>query len=614
VRIFEDTAVTGMTVKAGRIAAVKTIAGNIKCESVVIAAGLWSPVLGGMIGIGIPQHAVQHFYILTKPIEIVTRDMPLFISYDERMYGREDVGGLLLGFFDERAIPVSASELPQDFSFGLLDGNWSQIEANMALALARFPVLHRAEIRTLLNGPESFTPDMQMLLGETPSVRGCFLATGMNSSGIALSAAAGRLTAEWILQGRPSLDATRLDIRRFAQSQSVPAYARERASEAVTHMCRRAAPDLDFATTRMIRRSPIHVALAAKGARFVSVLGWERPIWFVPAGSPPSDGFDHAAREVTIAETRVALFDRSSDAKFRLDGPRAETLLGRLCGAAQMLPLGGCVNGPMLNERAGVEALVGIARLGPESFLLLAEAEQATRLASWIEWHRPASGTSLVDVSSGFAAFHLEGPHAFDLLRSASGRLELQPGRVTSFDLGYAPAQVVPWLGADGFYVMVPTEFAAACHERLVDTGEALDLGPAGSLASEALALKRAMPRFGYEATPQISAVAVGLDSGLDPQVHRGFIGRGALLRQRQQRTPAKIRAFSLEMDGAGTYANAPVLCKGRLAGHVTRGAFIPSLGKVIVLALVKSFGEDASYCAVVLGRELALRPYEFHP
>jgi glycine/D-amino acid oxidase-like deaminating enzyme/glycine cleavage system aminomethyltransferase T len=611
VRIFEDHAVIGMAVKGGRIAAVATPAGEIKCECVVIAAGLWSPLLGRMIGVGIPQHAVQHLYLLTRPIDMVTREMPLFISYDERMYGREDVGGLLIGFFDERAIPISPAELPRDFSFGLLDGNWTQIEANMTMALARFPVLHKAEIRTLLNGPESFTPDMQMLLGEAPSVRGCFLATGMNSSGIALSAAAGRLTAEWILQGRPSLDATRLDIRRFARSQSIPAYARERASEAVTQMCRRSTPDLDFAQARMIRRSPIHAALAAEGARFVSILGWERPIWFAPAGSPPSHGFDHVAREIAAAETGVALFDRSSDAKLRLEGPRAEALLRRLCGAVHRLPIGGVVSGPMLNERAGVEALAGIARLGPESFLLLAEPEQVTRLASWIDRHRPASGANIVDVSSGFAAFFLQGPRAFDLLERLSGPIELQPGVLSAFDLGYAPAQIVPWFGPEGLYVLVPTEFAAASYEKLIEAGAALRLALAGSLAAEGLAIKQARPRFGCEATPEISVVAGGLDGALDPAANRSFIGRGALLRQRKGPLAVRIRAFSLDLAEPGMFANAPVLCKGRSAGHITSGAFIPSLDCVIVLALVRSFGEDPPYDAVILGREHALRPYE---
>jgi glycine/D-amino acid oxidase-like deaminating enzyme/glycine cleavage system aminomethyltransferase T len=591
-RIFEDTPVTGMTVKNGRIAAVATAEGEIACEAVVIAAGLWSPVLGRMIGVKVPLHAVQHLYILTKPVDVVTRDMPLFISYDERMYGREDVGGLLVGFFDTDAIPITPAELPRDFSFGLLDGNWNQIEANMAVALARFPVLHKAEIRTLLNGPESFTPDMQMLLGETPAVRGCFLATGMNSSGIALSAAAGKLTAEWILEGRPSLDATRLDIRRFADSQSARAYARDRASEVVTHMCRRAAPDLDFDKARMIRRSPLHANLAAAGAKFVTVLGWERPLWF--------EGAEHVAAEIAAAERDVALFDRSSDAKLRLEGPKAEALLRKLSGAVVDLVVGGAVAAPMLNARGGVEALPTIARLGPESFLLLAGPEQITRLASWIDWHRPAGGATVVDVTSGFAALELRGPGALALLQGLAGAdLDPQPGRLLACELGYAPALL---LRDGGIYLLVATEFAAGLYERLSAT-------PAGSLAAEALAIAAARPRFGIEATPQISAVAAGLDAGLDPEANRGFIGRGALLRQRKSRPPAEIRAFTLDLAEAGVYANAPVLAGRRLAGHVTGGAYLPALGKAAVLALVRRFAGEESYRAVILGRELALTP-----
>src|SRR6185312_23263 len=305
VRVVEDAAVLGMTARNGRIDSVATAVGTIACEAVVIAAGLWSPQLGAMVGVRVPLHAVQHVYLLTKPIDIVARDMPLFLSYDERLYGREDVGGLLVGFFDTKAIPVAPADLPRDFSFGLLDGNWDQIEPNMAIALERFPVLQRAEIRTLINGPESFTPDMQMLLGEAPEVRGCYLATGMNSSGIALSACAGRLTAEWILDGPPSLDATPLDIRRFDPCQALTAYARDRASEVVSHMCRLPAADLDFDGARMVRRSPLHEALTVHGARFVSVLGWERPLWFAAGDAP----VDPVASELAAATDGTALFD-----------------------------------------------------------------------------------------------------------------------------------------------------------------------------------------------------------------------------------------------------------------------------------------------------------------
>jgi glycine/D-amino acid oxidase-like deaminating enzyme/glycine cleavage system aminomethyltransferase T len=609
-RIAEDAPVLLMTTKAGRINSVVTAQGEVKCEAIVIAAGLWSPRLGDMIGVKIPLHAVQHLYILTKPLEIVTRDMPLFITYDERMYGREDVGGLLVGFFDSKAIPISPAELPKDFSFGLLDSNWNQIEPNMAVALERFPVLNKAEIRLLLNGPESFTPDMQMLLGETPGLQGCFVATGMNSSGIALSAAAGKLTAEWILKGRPSLDVTRLDIRRFAENQGVTGYLRDRASEVVTHMCRVPTPDLDFNDTRMIRRSPLHQALADRGARFVSVLGWERPIWFGPGSEDDKDWAKSVGPEILAAENGVALFDRSSDAKLRLEGARAGALLRHLTGSLTDLPIGGVVAAPMLNRRGGVEVMAAIARLGETSWLLLTEPEQSTRLRSWVERHRPASGTNLVDVTSAWAAIALVGPRAEALLASLCRELPADKGTIRQIEIAYAPGMLVPWLRPVGIYLMLPTDFALHVHERLVAAGGAFGLKHAGSLAAEGLAVEHFIRRFGTELSPNIAAVSASIDRLLDVDRNRSFIGRTAVLAARAKPPRKEIRAFRLDGTEPMQFANAPILGGKRLVGHVTSGAYFPSLRAAVLLGLVDRLEEGRAYRLVLRGQELPLAPY----
>jgi 4-methylaminobutanoate oxidase (formaldehyde-forming) len=525
--------------------------------------------------------------------------MPLFLSYDERLYGREDVGGLLVGFFDAKAIPVAPADLPRDFSFGLLDSNWDQIEPNMAIALERFPVLQRAEIRTLINGPESFTPDMQMLLGEAPEVRGCYLATGMNSSGIALSACAGRLTAEWILDGRPSLDATPLDIRRFAPTQAVTAYVRDRASEVVSHMCRLPAADLDFEGTRMIRRSPLHDALAVHGARFVSVLGWERPVWFAVGDEPTNP----VAAELAAATDGVALFDRSSDCKLRLDGPGVEALLRKLSGAVTDVAVGGALSAPMLNPWGGVEALPVLVRLGVVSWLLLAEAEQATRLGAWIEWHRPESGASVVDVTSGWAAIALAGPKAATLL-SMLGAPPTDGNRRRAIEIGYAPGELFTWPAPASFYLLMPAEFAASAHDRLVEAGAAHGLRYAGSLAADGLAVRQAVRRFGSEANPQLSAVAAGIDGALDLDGNRSFIGRDAVARERRSPPPRRIRAFTLAGPAAGL-GRAPVVRQGRPVGYVTSAAACAVRGETALLALVD--GGDADYGAIVDGRTLPL-------
>ncbi len=574
----------------------------------VIASGLWSPQLGAMIGVAIPLHAVQHLYILTKPIAGVSRDLPLFLSYDERLYGREDVGGLLVGFFDTNAIPVAPDGLPKDFSFGLLDANWTQVEPNMAIALHRFPVLQTAEVRLLLNGPESFTPDTQMLLGEAPGVGGCFVATGMNSSGIALSAAAGRLTAEWILEGRPSLDVTRLDIRRFAAGQGVRRYLRDRASEVVTHMCRMPTPELDFAGARVIRRSPLHVALEARGARFASLMQWERPLRYGAADEGAA--LRDVAGELAAAENGVALFDRSSDAKLRLDGPRAEALLARLSGAAAGMKEGETRLTPMLNSKGGVEVLPVVARLGPESWLLLAEAAQATRLADWVGRHRPRTGTSLVDVTSAYGAIVLAGRKAAALLvrlGSEAGGCASHLGRV---EIGYAPATLVPQFGPPGIYILMPTEFALHVHETLEQAGGELGLRLAGAFAEEQLALKHAVPRFGREVTPFLSAVASGIDGELDPASNRGFIGRGALLKDRRRPPKKAIRLFSVRGTEALPLANAPVVSGAKTVGHVTSAATIPAMGRSLAFCLVEQSGKKAGYQVVADGRSIPLTPH----
>jgi 4-methylaminobutanoate oxidase (formaldehyde-forming) len=608
VRIVEDTPVTGMTTKNGRIASISTAQGEIKCEAIVIAAGLWSAHLGAMIGVNIPLHAVQHHYILTKPIDIVTRDLPLFISYDEFIYGREDVGGLLVGFFDKNAIPVGPGDLPRDFSFGLLDSNWNQIEANMAIALERFPVLHHAEIRTLLNGPESFTPDMQMLLGEAPAVRGCYLACGMNSSGIALSACAGKLTAEWILEGRPSLDATRLDIRRFADSQSIARFARDRASEVVTHMCRFPQPDLDFINARGVRRSPLHGAMAAKGARFVTVQQWERPLWFAEQGE---GDIGSVGPEITAAESAVALFDRSSDAKFMIEGPRAAALMAKLSGAAGDLPVGGVRFAPMLNAKGGVEVLSTIVRLAEQRWLLLTEPEQATRLRSWIEWHRPASGTVMTDVTSGWAALALTGPHAHALIHDLAGRKIELGDAVQRVALGYAPAMIFPWQRLTGHYLMLPTEFAADLHERLVEAGKGQGLRHAGSLAAAALAALHGVPQFAAEASPQISAVAAGLDRLLDVEGNRSFVGRTAIIRDRKRQKGQEVRSFTAAITVPSIFASAPILHRDRLVGHVTSGAVIPSLGKALLMGLLDRKADPQSCQILLQGEKYPVTPWD---
>jgi 4-methylaminobutanoate oxidase (formaldehyde-forming) len=602
-RVVEGMPVTGIAIRRGRVAGVITAAGEIACETVVCAAGLWSPQLGALAGVRIPLCAAQHFYLLTKPLPEVHRDLPLFLGYDERLYGREDVGGLLVGFFDSDALPVGPEQLPRDFAFGLLDENWSQVEANVAIATRRFPVLERAEIRMLLNGPESFTPDMQMLLGEAPELPGFFLATGMNSSGIALSAAAGRLTAEWILEGAPSLDAARLDIKRFAPGQSQRRYVRERTREVPSFMCERSRPGLDFRSSRNVRRSSLHGALLAAGAVMGSAAGWERPLWFA-AGETPAAACVRA--ELAAATGGAALFDRSSDAKLWLEGPGAGRLLRRLTGAAGDVAPGEARLAPMLNAQGGVEALPTLLRLAAESWLLLAEPEQGTRLEAWVRRHIPPGEAVLVDVTGGWSVLALAGPGAAALLAAAGE--PGQPaggGRPGEIEIGFATARRFACPVTGQTCLLLPAEYAAGAHEALLAAGIAFR--PAGFLAAEALRIGRGVARLGLEASPGIAAVEAGLDAGLDLQGNGDFLGRPAVLAQRATRPARRVAAFRLPGDAEGPFTHAPLLDGGRSVGFVTSGAPLPGGGSVLLGLIERTAGD----CTLLWGGErVALEGY----
>ena len=292
VRFLETTPVTAVRTRAGAVTGVGTSRGEIACEVVVNCAGLWARRVGALGGVDVPLWANEHFYLLTKPMAGVSADMPTFSDRDALIYGREEVGGLLVGFFDRNAKPLSPDQLPEDFAFGLLEADWDQAEPYVKTAMARIPALGQTEIHMLLNGPESFTPDGSFLMGESPGLRGFFTLAGMNSSGINHAAGAGRALAGWITDGDPGIDVTAFDIRRFDASHNSEPWLRERVREvpSTTYLMHRAAPE--FTTGRQRRLSPLHARLAERGARFDSVMGWERPEYFprravTTRGPPP---------------------------------------------------------------------------------------------------------------------------------------------------------------------------------------------------------------------------------------------------------------------------------------------------------------------------------------
>ncbi|MBT5414887.1 MAG: GcvT family protein [Rhodospirillaceae bacterium] len=590
-RLVEDTKVTGFAVEGGRVTGVETDKGNISCESVVLAAGLWSRRIGAMAGVRVPLYAAEHFYVLTKPIPGVTPDLPVFRDPDALIYGREEVGGLLVGCFDRGAKPLPLEDLPEDFAFGLLSEDWDQFGPYMPGAIERIPALETAEIRTLLNGPESFTPDGLPLIGPAPGLEGFWVAAGMNSGGITASSS-GAVVAEWLVEGESEIDTTAMDLRRFAPAQNGERFLKARVSELPSFHFDIHSPGHDFQTGRGLRRSPLHDRMAAAGAVFAAATGYERPVWFETG---TAEGWEAClAEELAAAAEDVALFDLSSITKLVLTGPDTSAVLTALAGTAP--PDGLATSLVMTNGRGGIEA-APMAVPWDGGRLLLDLPEQLVRLPDWIARNRPAdSRCACIDLTGGLALIGLQGPKAGELLAATgAGRDGMTLGESRMIEIGYTTGRLVR-LGAgdDAWLLILPAEMAVCAHEALTEAGgtagDGFGLRHAGHLAAEALRLDAGRPAWGLDFGPKVTAA----EAGLAPADGRG----------------RALRAFSFPAESAKPMGAEPILKDGKPAGLVSSAAWLPTSGRAVVMGLVpKNSGEDG-WTIDLRGEEIALRPH----
>ena len=578
VAIHQDVPVTGIMVRDGSVQGVVTAAGTISCETVVVSAGLWSGDLVSSCGLRLPLHALEHQYLITQPLGL-DRNLPLFLSLDDQLYGREEVGGIMVGSLDDEAIPLSPAQLPQNFSFSLLSERWPQFERYMATAMRRFPLLQTAGIKMLLNGPESFTPDGQMLLGPVPGATGLFAACGFNSNGMALAPAAGRFVAEWIAEGAPSADVSQLDVRRFAAVQATDAYLRERVSEIPGYHCRMHAPDEDYTTARDVRRSPLHEQLAVAGAHFAAVNAWERPLWISGDGAQGvGDALAAVALETQAATDSVLLVDRSADAKHLLVGGTLNEWLqghvGRLLPAIKSA----AALSPLLGAHGQIEALARVIRLTDDSMLLMASPDQQTRVAEWLRVRRPAEQrVEQKDLSSSYALLELHGPRRGALLAA----LGVKPKSIATSWIGAVPVTVRDDAVNDSVLLLTSAQGAVHLWQHLLAVGRAFGIRVGGHWAQEAMRIQRGVPGFGREATPNrlvaelgapmLAASAAGAGSASPPRTHRRRV----------------LTAFLSPMPLLGFGSQEVILQKGRAVGELTSRVRLARWPTTVLLALL---------------------------
>ncbi len=610
--IHEGVRVTGVRLERGAVAGVETSRGPIATEILVNCAGMWARELGRLSGVTVPLHACEHMYIVTNPIDGVTSDLPVMRDADGHIYFKEEVAGLLMGGFDPWAKPWGMDGIPEGFSFGTLPEDWGKFEPLMRNAIQRVPALASAQVRLLMNGPESFTPDNYFILGEAPEVRRYYVGAGFCSGGIAAAGGAGRALAEWIVEDRPSMDLWQADIRRFAPFHANPEFLRERASEIVGVHYFVAFPNRELETGRDLRLSPLHERLRDKRACFGNKMGWERANWFAPDGVAPEtvysfgrqNWFPYAAAEHRACREAVAVFDQSSFTKYRLEGPDAEAALQRLCANDVAVAPGRVVYTGMLNERGGFESDLTVTRLGADAYLIVTGSTQTTRDAHWIRRHiADGARATLTDVTGAYAVLGVMGPRSRDLLSRltradlSNAAFPFAASREIWLGRALVRASRITYVGELGWELYVPVEFAAGVYDALHAAGGDLGLADAGYYAIESLRVEKAYRAWGRELTTDDTPLEAGLGFAVRFEKAAPFIGREALLAQRGGPLAKRLVSFVLDEPEALPLGDEPIWCDGRIVGSTTSAAYGHTLGRTVAMGYVsRSGGVDAAY------------------
>lgn len=606
VAIHEGVEVTGVVVENGAAVGVRTTQGEVRCEVIVNCAGQWARQFGRLAGVNVPLYSAEHFYIVTGKIAGVTPDMPVVRDPDGFIYFKEEVGGLVMGGFEPVAKPWKVDPIPSTFQFQLLDEDWDQFEPLMTNAIHRAPSLETAEIKMLLNGPESFTPDGNFILGEAPELRNFFVCAGFNSAGIANSGGAGRLIAEWIVGGEPSSDLWDVDIRRFAAFTGNRKALFARTAETLGLHYAMRWPRQELETARPLRTSPLYDQLLAKGAEFGSRNGWERANYFRPDGAPRPEhtlGKPHwlpwMAAEQAATREAVAVYDQSSFSKLQLQGHDALAVLQRLCANEMDVPVDRMVYTPMLNERGGFESDLTVIRQTPDRFgdrfLIVTGSAQTVRDFDWIARHiAPTEHAILTDLSALYCVLSIMGPNAAELLARASGdALAAEPlafSWTRLIDLGFARVRAarMSYVGGPGYELYVPVEMARHAYQTLCQAGAELGLRDAGYFALDALRIEMGRRAWGAEIGPDETPFEAGMLFAVKLDKATPFIGQQALRAMADK--PLRKKLVTLVMDDPSAYAwgGEAIIVDGVPVGEISSAGWSPRAGACMALGYVR--------------------------
>ena len=600
-RFFEQTGVTGILTENGRVRGVETARGTVMCDAVALCAGLWSREVGAMAGARAPLLACEHFYLLTRPVDGIAGNLPTLSDHDRHLYIRDDSGGLLVGCFEPIGKPIAPGTLDETFEFRLLPEDWNHFEPMMENALHRLPALETAEVRMLLNGPESFTPDGMFMLGETAETRGLFLGCGMNSVGIACGGGAGMNLAHAIVHGHTACDLSEAGANRFAPQFDSVEHLMARTPEVLGRHYEIAFPGIQPATARDLRCLPLDAEHRAAGAQTGQVYGWERPLWFGEPNKPNltfgrPDWFETVRSEVMAAHQAAAVFDGSPFGKIEITGPDAEAFLQHACANDMDRPPGRAIYTPVLNARGTYESDITAQRLADDRYRLFTGAAAIRRDMAWLRRHAGPFDVALTDVTARYAVLGLMGPDAARIAAElgADALNALGHFRTGTAQIAGCPVRAarLSYVGEAGWELTCRAEHAPAVYAALTGAGAV----PAGLHAQTSMRIEKGFAAMGHELDGDLTPVETGMERFCSRK--KAFIGSDAVA-ERRKSGGRTLATLVFDDTDAVPLGHEPVYSEGEIVGRTTSAAFGFRIGRPVALGHVEAQEFDGRRVAI---------------
>ena len=611
--VLQGIPVEDVLVRNGEVRGVRTAEGDIRCEVVVNCAGMWARQLGEKSGVCIPNQAAEHYYLITDDIPGLDKSLPILEDPSRYAYFREEVGGLMIGLFEKDCAPWKVGGVPPDFSFGELPPDWDRLMPFLEGAMERVPASMDAGIRNFFCGPESFTPDLAPVVGEAPEVRNYFVAAGLNSVGIITGGGLGRLLAHWIVEGRPDADVTGINIDRFHPYQCNPEYRRRRAHESLGQVYQCHYPDKPWETARGAKRSPFHDRLAARGAYFRDVSGWESPAWYAPEGEEPGierlswgrqNWFPWWEAEHRACREGVILMDMSFMGKFIVQGRDAGEYLDYLSANAVNDAPGRITYTQWLNEGGTLEADLTVIKFDDERFMVVTSDTAHRHTETWLKRHiGDERHVCVTDVTSAYGQLNVQGPRSRELLQSLTSAdlsNEAFPFRaVSEIDIGLARVTCVriTYLGELGYELYIPAEQAVHVYDRLVEAGETRGLRHAGLRALSSLRMEKAYRDYGHDIDNTDDPYETGLGFAVRLDKPADFIGKQACLAKKAEAPwPNRLVQVLLRDPEPLMHHGEIVWRNGEPVGEVRAASYGHTLGGAVGLAFVHGDPADKAF------------------